>query len=183
MPIFIKFLSRPQTPLQRLGAIGLMVAITLFLWTAVDWQIGEGFVRQSPRLVALTEPEDIVEGHRWERDRALPFTWRLLEEACLSQIQRKSSLGGPSPDEQRTRDCTRKEQPGFERATSYELNLRGYFEALTGAGPYRRAYRSTVTAAAATFALALMTYFGLLDRLLCWIRTGQLQQPRPPVAQ
>jgi len=183
MPIFIKFFSRPQTPLQRLGAIGLMVAVTLFLWTAVDWQIGEGFVRQSPRLVALTQPEDIVEGHRWERDRAVPFTWRLLEEACLSQIQRKGSLGGPSPDEQRARDCIRKEQPGFERTTSYELNFSGYIEALTGAGPNRWAYRSTVTAAAATFALAFMTYLGLLDRLLCWIRTGQLQQPRPPVAQ
>ena len=183
MPIFIKFFSRPQTPLQRLGAIGLMVSITLFLWTAVDWQIGEGFVRETPRLVALTQPEDIVEGHRWERDRAVPFTWRLLDDACLSQIQRKGSLGGPSPDEQRTRDCTRKEQPGFERATSYELNFSGYFEAMATAGRYSRAYGSTVKTAAAIFALALMTYLGLLDRLLCWIRTGQLQQPRPPVTQ
>ena len=183
MPIFINFFSRPETPLQRLGAIGLMAAAALFLWTAAEWQIVEGFVRQTPRLVALPQPEDIVEGHHWERDRAVPFTWRLLDEACLSQIQRKSSLGGPSPDEQRSRDCTRKEQPGFERTTSYELNFRAYLEALTVTGRYPRAYGSTAQTATAIFALAFIAYLGLLDRLLCWIRTGQLQQPRPPVTQ
>jgi hypothetical protein len=180
--IAVKFFSIPETPLQRLGALGLAAAFAIVFWTALDWQIGESFLRRSVEHVPVQRPEKAAINHRWERDNALPFVWRLVDEQCiarLEQAQRRNAGWTASQERQRIIDCTREERPGFDKVMGYRLNISGYFEALTQFQPYQRAYGSTVATAAMVFVLALLAYLGFMDQLLCWVRTGRLEPRRP----
>jgi hypothetical protein len=178
MRILLKFFSWADTPIQRLGALGLAASCLIMSWTALDWQLTEGFYRRIVQQVEMPRPDGVYEGHRWERDSTAPFAWRMLDEKCLArqeQFQPKATEPPNARDQQqRLRICTRKELPGYARAVIYRPNWRDYVEALTIIGPYRQVYGTQAFVAGALFGLAFFAYFGLFDRLFTWIRTGRL---------
>lgn len=178
MKIMIKFFSFPSTPIQRLGALGFVSSLLIMSWTAIEWQLTEGFVRYDTHLVQMPPPGEAPDGHRWEREAGFPHGWRLIDRDCLAE-QQQAPQSAANPDaaalqQQRLRLCTRKEVPGYTRSFAWRPNWRGYLEALVRPGSYRRAYGDQTMAAATLFWLAFLAYFGLMDRLLSWIRTGRL---------
>ena len=177
MRILLKFFSWADTPIQRLGSLGLATSFLIMSWTAVDWQLTEGFWRRIVQQVEMPRPEGVYDGHRWERDGVAPYTWRMLDERCLArqeQYQPKNAEPpAPRDQQQRLRICTRKELPGYARAVIYRPNWRDYVEALTIVGPYRQVYGAQALIAGTLFAVAALAYFGLFDRLFTWIRTGR----------
>jgi hypothetical protein len=178
MAYLIRFFSFPDSPVQRMGALGLASSILIFVWTAVDWQMSEGFIRRSTYQIEASQPEDSVEGHRWQRDAGSPNTWRLVEESCMSgkqdMLQPGSAEALLSQAQLRLRNCTRKEMPGYAQTSTYRLTVREYLQAIATVGPYHRTYGSYAGSAGLLFALASFAYFGFMDRLFCWIRTGRL---------
>lgn len=175
--MLLKFFSWADTPIQRLGALGLASSFLIMSWTAIDWQLSEGFYRRIVRQVDMPRPDGAYEGHRWERESQAPFVWRMLDERCLARQEQHQPKNADPPtprdQQQRNRICTRKELPGYAREVKYRVNWRDYIEALTIIGPYRQVYGVQAVTAGTLFGLAFFAYFGLLDRLFTWIRTGR----------
>ena len=167
-----KVIKRSHTPLRRLGLIFIVCALAIYLLTAVHWSLYNyhHFIYRYGYLVKeeIPMPKAIRPGTYWDNYYYEGAEgWRLYDKECINKMRRENQYGLFLSIEK----CAIKNVP-YPR--HYEYEWRQSFSDYWNY-PYE-IFDIKFRISRIPFLLLLsgfILYFGVIDRIVAWIKSGK----------